>query len=125
MGLFVIRDAQMEALEPVVEQGTIDHLTAHVVAHDPACVAGVDPAEARARVAHAVGRARRHGLTRDRALGEFVRRALAAWPDFETDPAVDAVLQRVAADESPDARFVLFDLEIAEVRAGSARPANR
>ncbi len=118
MSLF-IRQRQFDALAPLVVEALVTTVDSYLLDHHPECVEGLSYDERRERIRFGIAQARHHGLTRERSIANFVHRTLAAWPDFEKDSLVAEVLAAVSRDPNPDARYVLFDVDLARLKENS------
>lgn len=115
----IIRRQHIEALAPLATDALVATIDAHFADHHPELMQDLSLAERRQRILFGIERARHHGLTQERSIATFVRYTLMAWPDFEKDTHVAELLVEVSRAPNPDARFVLFDMDLARAQGKS------
>ena len=96
----------------------------HLATHHSDCLAGLDAAQVRARIAAATGRARRFGLSWELSLLDYTTLTFRLGADFHTQDPMTEELSTVSAQSEPDIAFAAL-LGRVDIDSGSiAAPAS-
>lgn len=110
--MFVIRDAQLEALAASRREAFAEALEAELRAELPEPCARVD---VRAVIAQAVERCTAYGLATDEAIGRYARLMMVLGRDFDVDPALPWAASILGAPGPVDAAARINELTAAAV----------
>ena len=102
----IVRQKQLEDLQPLAEKDFIKRLIDHLQAEYPYEIAQYPQPELRKMVRNGISRARRYGISVESSLAAFVDLMFTVAPNFDEQPQINAVLKGPSAP--PDTRVELL-----------------
>lgn len=116
--MLIIRNEQMQTLADARLGERIYH---HLLQAHPGAMAPLDAPTSKRRIAQAIKRARRYGLTWEVTIADFVALCFTVGPCFYAQERVQAVLQDIAAAPQPDQQFMRLDAMVGDQDWDEAR----